>query len=237
MAGRGHSRLHSRVSGEQQREHPGAGRVLVHLPGSRVLRNGSLIGGALMVYAPRIILQSLPSGEILDWAVPLGGADVTRVRTGPGALSGVLAEGCEHPVREWGAALWVESDGVFHGGGIVATVEHADREIRVNCTGITGYAQDMPWLAKREDLIEVDPLDIVRMIWDHLQDASSGNLHLSVDSLSSPVRVGEEEHDVEFSTGDGDDVSFVTRSFQLITSCTHELAKVIEDLAGDTPFV
>lgn len=189
-----------------------------------------------MVYAPRIILQSLPSGEILDWAVPLGGADVTRVLTGPGALSGVLPEGYEHPVREWGSALWVESDGVFHGGGIVTTVEHADREIRVNCTGITGYAQDMPWLAKREDLIEVDPLDIVRMIWDHLQDASSGNLHLSVDSLSSPVRVGEEERDVEFSTGDGDDVSFEAGPFRLNPIDTQDLAKVIEDLAGDTPF-
>src|SRR5699024_842495 len=198
MAGRGHSCLHSRVSGEQQREHPGAGRVLVHLPGSRVLRNGSLIRGALRVYAPRIILQSRRSGEPLPSTVPRGGAPVPRVRIGPGALSGVLPEGYAHPGREWGSALWVESDGVFDGGGIVTTVEHADREIRVNCTGITGYAQDMPWLAKREDLIEVDPLDIVRMIWDHLQDASSGNLHLSVDSLSSPVRVGEEEHDVEF---------------------------------------
>src|SRR5699024_8304471 len=200
MAGRGHSRLHSRVSGEQQREHPGAGRVLVHLPGSRVLRNGSLIGGALMVYAPRIILQSLPSGELLDWAVPLGGADVTRVLTGPGALSGVLPVGYEHPVREWGSALWVESDGVFHGGGIVTSVGHAERESRVNCTGITGYDDDMPWLAKRDDLIEVAPLDIVRMIWDHLQDASSGLRHLSVGSLSSPVRGGEEERDVALST-------------------------------------
>src|SRR5690625_1580891 len=186
--------------------------------------------------APRVILQELPSGTVLDWAVPLGDADVTRVLTGPGALSGVLPEGYEHPVREWGSALWVESDGVFHGGGIVTTVEHADREIRVDCTGITGYAQDMPWLAKREDLIEVDPLDIVRMIWDHLQDASSGNLHLSVDSLSSPVRVGEEERDAEFAAGGAGGVSREAESLRMAPMDTQDLGKVIDALAGDTPF-
>src|SRR5699024_4638017 len=35
-----------------QREHPGAGRVLVHLPGSRVLRDRSLRGG-VMAYSAR----------------------------------------------------------------------------------------------------------------------------------------------------------------------------------------
>src|SRR5699024_11411092 len=130
MAGRGHSRLHSRVSGEQQREHPGAGRVLVHLPGSRVLRNGSLIGGALMVYAPRIILQDLVTREILDWSVPLSGADYTETLSAPRGLSGSLPEGYPLPILEWGTALWVESDGVFHGGGIVTTIEHNERSIR-----------------------------------------------------------------------------------------------------------
>src|SRR5690625_3743423 len=189
-----------------------------------------------MAHTPRVILQALPSGEILDWAVPLMGADVTRVLSGPGALSGTLPEGYGFPVREWGSALWVESDGVFHGGGIVTTVEHADREIRVACTGVTGYAQDMPWLAPREDLVDVDPLSIVRMIWDHLQGSAGGDVHLTVDALTSPVRVGEEEQDVEFTTGDGDEVEFETGPFRLNPIDTQDLAKVIEDLAGDTPF-
>ena len=132
-----------------------------------------------MPHAARVILQSLPSGDILDWAVPLMGADVTRVLTGPGALSGTLPEGYQFPVQEWGSALWVESDGTFHGGGIVTTVEHADREIRVACTGVTGYAQDMPWLAPREDLVQVDPLAIVRKVWAHLQGQTGATSHLT----------------------------------------------------------
>lgn len=184
----------------------------------------------------RILLQELPSRRILDWSVPLAGAEYTGVLSGPRGLDGTLPEGYPHPVLEWGSALWVEDSGTFHGGGIVTTVEHADRQIRVGCTGITGYAAGMPWLAPREDLIDVDPLDIVRLIWAHLQAEPGGNLHLTVDPLTSPVRVGEEERQVEFTTGDGDDVSFETGPFRLNPIDAQDLAKTIDDLAEQTPF-
>lgn len=184
----------------------------------------------------RILLQELPSGRILDRAVPLAGADTTRVLSGAAGLDGSLPEGYPFPVTEWGTALWVEDSGTFHGGGIVTTVEHADRQIRVGCVGITGYATGMPWLAPREDLIDVDPLDIVRKIWTHLQGEPGGDLHLAVDPLTSPVRVGEEEREVEFTTGAGEDVSFETGPFRLNPIDTQNLAKTIDDLAADTPF-
>lgn len=185
---------------------------------------------------PRVILQELPSGRILDWAVPLREADVTAALSGPGGLAGALPEGYVLPVREWGAALWVEDSGTFHGGGIVTTVEHQDRSIRAGCVGLTGYAQDMPWLAKREDLIKVDPLNIVRKIWAHLQGQQGGNLHLTVDDTTSTVRVGEEEGEVEFTTSEGEEVRFEVGPFRLNPIDTQDLAKTIDDLAADTPF-
>lgn len=186
--------------------------------------------------AARVLLQELPSGRIIDWAVPLAGAEPTLVLSGPGGLDGTLPEGYPHPVLEWGHALWVEDSGAFHGGGIVTTVEQSDRQIRVGCTGITGYAGGMPWLAPREDLIQVDPADVVRKIWAHLQGEPGGNLHLTVDPLITPVRVGEEERDVEFTTGAGEDVSFQTGPFRLNAVDAQDLAKTIDDLAADTPF-
>lgn len=184
----------------------------------------------------RVLLQELPSGRILDWAVPLTGTDTTRVLSGPGGLDGSLPEGYGLPVLEWGSALWVEDSGTFHGGGIVTTVEHQDRSIRVGCTGVTGYAGGMPWLAPREDLIDVDPLDIVRKVWAHVQGEPGGDLHLTVDATTSPVRVGEEERDVEFETSEGEDVSFQTGPFRLNPVDTQDLAKTVDDLAADTPF-
>lgn len=189
-----------------------------------------------MVSVPRVILEDLRSKQVLDWDVPLLGADVTDALSGPGGLAGALPEGFPRPILEWGHALWVESDGVFHGGGIVTAVEHEGREIRVGCTGITGYAAGMPWLAKRRDLVKVDPLDVVRMVWAHLQGERGGNLHLSVDPTTSPVRIGEPEGTVEFTTSEGEEVSFEVGPFRLNPVDTQDLAKVVDDLAADTPF-
>ena len=185
---------------------------------------------------PRILLQDLVTREILDWSVPLSDADYTETLSAPRGLSGSLPEGYSVPVLEWGTALWVEASGTFHGGGIVTTVEHSDRSIRVGCTGPSGYAAGMPWLAPREDLVQVDPLDIVRKIWTYLQGEPGGNLHLTVDPTTSPVRVGEEERDVEFTTGDGEDVSFQSGPFRLNPIDAQDLGKTIDDLASDTPF-
>lgn len=184
----------------------------------------------------RVLLQDLRTREILDWSVPLSGADYTSTLSAPRGFGGTLPEGYAFPVLEWGSALWVEDSGTFHGGGIVTTVEHQDRSIRVDCTGPAGYAAGMPWLAPREDLIQVDPLVIVRKIWTYLQAQPGGNLYLTPDETTSPVRVGEEEREVEFTTGAGDEVSFETGPFRLNAVDAQDLAKTIDDLAADTPF-
>ena len=185
---------------------------------------------------PRVLLQDLVTREILDWSVPLADADYTDTLSAPRGLTGSLPEGYAIPVLEWGSGLWVEDSGSILGGGIVTTVEHEDRSIRVACTGVSGYAAGIPWLAPRGDLIQVDPLDVVRKIWAYLQSEPGGELHLSVDPTTSPVRVGEEEKDVEFTTGEGDDVSFQSGPFRLNPIDAQDLGKTIDDLASETPF-
>lgn len=186
--------------------------------------------------AARVLLQDLRTREVLDWSVPLVGAEYTRTLSGPQGLTGNLPEGYSLPVLEWGSALWVESDGEFKGGGVVTSVDHEGRDVQVACTGVSGYASKMPWLAPREDLVQVDPLGVVRKVWAHLQSYEGGNLYLTVDSTTSPVRVGEEERDVEFSTSGGDEVSFQTGPFRLNPVDAQDLGKVLDDLAADTPF-
>lgn len=186
--------------------------------------------------AARILLQDLVTREILDWDVPLLSADYARTLSGPGGISGDLPEGYPHPVKEWRHALWVEESGTFHGGGFVIAVEQDDRQIRVDCVGPSGYATGMPWLAPREDLIEVDPLNIVRKVWAHIQGEPGGNIFLTLDPTTSPVRVGEEEREVEFTTGSGEEVSFETGPFRLNSVDAQDLGKVVNDLAERTPF-
>lgn len=186
--------------------------------------------------APRILLQNLVTRQILDWNVPLSGAEFTRTLSGPQGLDGDLPEGYPLHVKEWLSALWVEDSGNFLGGGIVTAVEHQDRALRVSCSGVASYASGMPWLAPREDLVDVDPLAVVRKVWSYLQAQPGGNLHMAVDATTSPVRIGEEEREVEFTTSEGDDVSFEAGPFRLNAVDTQNLGKALDDLAASTPF-
>lgn len=186
--------------------------------------------------SPRILCEDLTTKSIVDWAVPLTGAETTDTLSGPRGLGGSLPAGYHVDLQEWRHALWVEDEGQILGGGIVTTVEHSETDIQVDCSGFTYYPNGMPWLAPREDLIQIDPLDIVRKIWDHLQAQHGGNLYVTVDPLTSPVRVGEPEEDVEFETSEGEDVAFEAGPFRLNSVDTLDLQKTLDDLASETPF-
>lgn len=184
----------------------------------------------------RFILQELPSGDIVDWAVPLSGAVPTETLSGPRALSGSLPLAYPVPVLEWGHAIWLEDDGVIQGGGIVSDVDDDGQHHTVTCVGFTGYLRKLPWLAPAEDLVQVDPLDIVRQVWTHVQGQPGGDLHVTVDPATSPIRIGEEEKQVDFTTSSGEAVAFDAGPFRLNAVDAQDLQKVIDDLAADTPF-
>lgn len=97
---------------------------------------------------------------------------------------------------------------------------------------------DVPgWRPKTGEVagVEVDPLDMVRAIWT-LLNASPDTINVEVDATRSPVRIGEEERTVEFTTGDGADVSFETGPYRLNWWDTDDLQKEIDDRATETPF-
>lgn len=192
----------------------------------------------------RYLAQRLPSGEFIDYDIPLGDVAVTRTLSGPGRLTATVPVEVGHLVgadgrpvlTEWGTAIWAEADGVIRGGGILAEVDVDGPKLTVDCVGVSGYPQGMPWLGPDYAGVQVDPLDVVRMVWAHVQSYPDGNLGVVVDATRSPVRVGTEEEDVEFATGDGRDVAFTAGPFTLNWWSTDDLGKVLDELARDTPF-
>lgn len=192
----------------------------------------------------RYIAQDLPSGAFVDWDLPLTGVQITRTLSGPGRLTGtipvevarLLGPDGQPVLRPWGTAVWAEVDGQIRGGGILTPLELDGPALSVDCVGFSGYPQGMPWTGDARALVDVDPLDIVRTVWAHLQSYPAGNLGVVVDTTASPVRVGEPEKDVSLTTGAGEDVEFQTGPFRLEWWSTHDLGQVIDDLAADTPF-
>ncbi len=179
-----------------------------------------------------------PSGVFLGEVV-LVGAEVTRALSTPGRLTGTIPAGCVPAwLAAWECSIYAETPaGQVVGGGFVPLVDVADDgSVSVDCVGRAGYPQGMPWMTTEFSGVQVDPLDIVRMIWAHLQSQPGGHLGVTVDATSSPVRVGSEAEQVEFTTSTGEAVSFEAGPFTLDPWSTHDLGSVLDSLAADTPF-
>lgn len=94
------------------------------------------------------------------------------------------------------------------------------------------------WVRSTDEIagVEVDPLDMVRAIWAQITTAPDSDIRLTVDDTTSDVRIGEEERDVEFTTGSGEEVEFTAGPWRLNWHSTNDLGKEIDDLAEETPF-
>lgn len=189
----------------------------------------------------RFLLQEIPSGRIVHPSLRLSSVGSMTQLSGPGSLECSIpwADHIEQSLptlRKWHYAIWAVEGGNVLGGGVVSEVSSDNDQIDLDCTGPTVVIRDTPWLGEDFAGIQVDPLDMVRKVFDHAQSFPNGDLGIQVDSTRSPVRVGEEERDVEFTTSDGEEVSFTSGPFRLAWWSTDDMGKVLDDLAKDTPF-
>jgi len=192
----------------------------------------------------RYLVQALPSGEWLEWDLPLSRVEVVHELSGPGGLTGtvpveigrLLTPDGKPLLLPWACAIWAEASGEIRGGGILVRSEFNGPSWSIECVGLSGYAAGQPWTGDEYKGVQVDPLSLVRRIWNHLQSQPDGDLGLVVDNTTSPVRVGTESKDVEFTTGAGRDVSFESGPVKFNPWTTSDLGKEIDDLAASTPF-
>lgn len=175
--------------------------------------------------------------------LPLAGVEIESALSGPGGLTATISPELARlkgddglPVlTAWGTALYAEKDRQIRGGGILTEPEVDGPVLSLSAVGFSDYARNMPYTGTYSK-IQVDPLDVVRHIWSHLQGQDHGDLGLVVAGTKSKVRIGTEEKEVEFTTGAGEEVSFESGPYKLSWWSTDDLAKEIDDLAEATPF-
>jgi hypothetical protein len=182
--------------------------------------------------------MSLPSREWVDRDLPLSNAKVSRAISNPAGIVGELPLGTlsTSKIREWGSLLISEQEGHEPVAAIVDRLTINGDMLQVEAGGWSMYPMGTPWLGKDWSGVQQDPLAILRMIWAHVQSYPDSDLGVVVDSLVSPVRVGTKEEQVSFKTDTGEEVSFTAGPFTLNWWSTDDLARVINDLAADTPF-
>lgn len=83
----------------------------------------------------------------------------------------------------------------------------------------------------------VDPIDIFRHIWNHLQSYPGGNLGVLVDTTPSPVRLGKSVAGTVYDTdNDGDTPPFEYGEYRLAWYETTDLGEKVSELVENTPF-
>jgi hypothetical protein len=194
------------------------------------------------VYAPqpwRLLAQRILTGEWLSWELPITDPEIEWALSGTTTISGSfkpeIREVADLGLEPWGTWIHLEEDGVIRGSAILQpTSIQPDGTLGISAVGTHGYASRIPY-RDRLSLVQVDPADVVRMLWAHIQGYPRGNLGVQVLG-STPITIGTEARDVDFVTGEGEVVSFVAGPYTLNWWENTIIGAEIEKLGTDTPF-
>lgn len=183
--------------------------------------------------------------EMLSWDVPIDGAVLTSALSGPDAFSGSIspelatlkASDGQPLIKPWATAIYSILDGRIRNGCIVTDTRAKGTQLTLDGTGFAGYAIGIPHLADKT-FAGSDPLDVVRYAWSYIQGHKRGNIGLTVDATKSGRKLGTQltkDGDGDGTTGEANGISDV-KALVLSWQNTHDLGKVVDDLAIWTPF-
>lgn len=179
--------------------------------------------------------------------IPLHDVSVTRKLSTPPQLDATvpleitqLQGAAGRPIfDEWGTGIYAEDPTGRIWGGLLINSSMQGASWTLDVAGFTYYPKGQPFTLE-EDHVQVDPMDMFRYIWAHLQSLLGGQFNITLDDVKSPVRIGrprEESEEVEFVTGEGEEVEFTARGpYELNWFETLDLGSKLDDLARNTPF-
>lgn len=140
-------------------------------------------------------LMDLPSRTWLAHEVQLLEAKVSETVNGPASISGKLplAVKGQYPIKDRGSLIVAQYGNRQPIVCIADSLGTDGDDLKVSAGGFSMYPKDQPWTAVPFSSTSVDPTDIVRMIWQHLQSFPAGNLGVQVATTKSSVRLGTPE--------------------------------------------
>lgn len=194
----------------------------------------------------RLIAQRILDGEIVDWELPVADDfEYVEQLSGP-----IIMKGSFRPeiisVQELnldGYAYWfhVEINQQIRASAIFLPPQYDDSAMNFSAEGIAAAPHYQIYDGVFQQ-VGVDPLSVVRTIWNYIQTQPQSNLHVVVSSISSPVRLGEAAKIETTVTNNSDGTTTTTtrdipaKPYELVwwngTNCGEE----IDNLANQTPF-
>ena len=142
----------------------------------------------------RVIAQHILTGEIVDWDLPVDeDFEYVRQLSGPTIMKGAFKPEIIS-VQELGLdgyAYWfhVEIDNEIRASAIFLPPQYEETSLNFTAEGISSAPHNVFYEGELVGL-ELDPLDIVRDIWNHVQSQPRSNYNVIVSNHTSNVRLG-----------------------------------------------
>lgn len=180
-------------------------------------------------------LSGAGTETVLDWDVPLGGVVLSSALSGPDSMSGVIspelatlkASDGRALITPWASALYAVKDDRVRLGCIVTDLRARDNALTIDGVGFSGYLQGMPYNGSDKDFGGQDPLSVVEWAWAEAQRHPRGNIGMRVENKATPIRLASKAQ-AEADSG--------RKSVQVSWQTTHDLGKLVDELAAFTPF-
>lgn len=167
------------------------------------------------------------------WTKTLSGANAASA-TVPAEFATIKDDSGRPVIKPWSTSIYSEMSSHIRWGGIVTRVTEQGPQLSLNIVGFKAYADRQPYTDSKY-WVEVDPIDMAREIWTHLQTRQDGNIGLTLDDTKSGKKIGTELEQVEFDTQEGP-VSFEAGPYKLNWYTTDDLGGEFDKLAKETPF-
>ena len=190
----------------------------------------------------RIIAQEVLSGNIVDWDLPVqSDFSYTTQLSGPTVMSGSFRPEVisvqELGLDGYAYFFHAEIEGQIRATGIFLPPKYNESSLEFTCEGFAAVPHYVTWEGTYS-AVGVDPLSIVRSIWNHVQSNPLSNMGVVVSNNSSTVKIGNPARTDVVKNADGTTTStdVAAEPYQLQWWDAVNCGEEIDNLAGQTPF-
>jgi hypothetical protein len=192
----------------------------------------------------RIIAQNIFTKEFIHWNLPLTNPRISYKLTAPNVFKAEIRTEMESimnldpPLVEHATWLHVEENGQIRGSFILEPFvdENGNQKRQIEGIGFSDYLNWVHYQGEEYKGIQVDPANILRKLWAEAQKYEDGKLGVILNpDTTTPVKLGTESKDVEFETGQGENVSFEAGPYDLNWWEVTNLGTAAKKLFKDTP--
>lgn len=190
----------------------------------------------------RLIAQEVLSGAIVDWDLPVqSDFSYTTQLSGPTVMSGSFKPEIisvqELGLDGYAYFFHAEIENQIRATAIFLPPKYEDYSLSFSCEGIAAVPHYVTWGASLSE-VGIDPLVVVRNIWNHVQSNPLSNLGVVVSNNLSGKLLGTPAHTDIIANADGTTTTndVAEEPYQLQWWDAVNCGEEIDNLSTQTPF-